>query len=204
MSDDPLPAGSSAYLIWEDADHETWWLARSHDDDISYVVARDSVTAHVLVLRQKDSANSYKVIAAVPLKSEDSLPRAIAEAKRLAVRWIGDSQAPPIKQSVSRWRLARWTKIAVREVPLALASLCVGVVLALIISSFFIATDLTGWSMVLVGTLFGTLFGWVLKWVADRKLASLTGPVGRFFTVTGSVTVGALITVVLFTLLYGA
>lgn len=95
-------------------------------------------------------------------------------------------------------------KIGFREGPLAFVSLCIGVVLALIISSFFIATGITGWSMVVVGTIFGTLFGWILKWLADKKLASLLGPIGRFITVTGSVTIGAVLTAFLFMILYGA
>lgn len=204
MTDTTSTQSDSAYLIWEDADHETWWLARSHDEDVNYVVAKDSVTAHILVLRQADAKKSYKVIAAIPLKTNEVIDGAVAEAKRLGVKWIGDPEAPAIKQSVHRWRFARWGKIGIREVPLSLASLCVGILLALIVSAFFIATDLTGWTMVVVGTLFGTLFGWVLKWVADQKLASLTGAVGRFLTVTGSVTFGALITVLLFFVLFGA
>ena len=65
-------------------------------------------------------------------------------------------------------------------------------------------TDLTGWVMVVVGTLLGALFGWVLKWVADRKMASLTGAIGRFVTVTCSTVVGALVTVTLFLFLFGS
>jgi hypothetical protein len=198
------PQVNSAYLIWEDADHETWWLARSHDEDVNYVVARDSITAHVLVLRQKGINKSYKVIATIPMKAGDSLESAIAEAKRLGIKWIGSPQTSAIKQSVNRWRFVRWGKIAVREVPLAIVSLCVGIVLALIVSAFFIATDMTGWTMVVVGTVFGTFFGWVLKWVADQKLASLTGAIGRFITVTGSATLGAMLTVLLFLILFGA
>ncbi len=195
---------SSAYLIWEDADHETWWLARSHNDDASYIVGRDAVTAHILVLCQKTDQKSYKVIAAVPLRSDTSLPNAIAEAKRLGVKWSGDQNTPAIKSSVRRWRALRWSKIAVREIPLALVSLFIGVLLAFVVSAFFITTDMTGWTMVVVGTLFGALSGWVLKWIADRKLASLTGAFGRFFTVTGSATFGALTTVLVFLVLFGS
>lgn len=204
MTNDSSPTVSPAYLIWEDAGEATWWLARSHDDDVNYVIARDSVTAHLLILIKKSALESYKVVATVPIKSEEVLPRAIAEAKRLCIKWIGDSKAPLIQQSVRRWRIARWMKIGFREGPLAFVSLCIGVVLALIISSFFIATGITGWSMVVVGTIFGTLFGWILKWLADKKLASLLGPIGRFITVTGSVTIGAVLTAFLFMILYGA
>ena len=204
VTDPSVPEVSSAYLIWEDADHETWWLARSHDDDTIYIVARDPVTAHVLVLCQKENRKPYKVIAAIPIRSTDGLSGAIAEAKRLGVKWIGNQNVPAIKNSVRRWRMLRWGKIAFREVPLALASLFIGVLLAFIVSAFFIATDLTGWTMVVVGTLFGALFGWILKWVADRKLKSLTGALGRFFTVTGSAALGALTTVLVFLVLFGS
>ena len=204
MTNDSFPTVSPAYLIWEDADQAAWWLARSHDNHVNYLIARDSVTAHLLILIRKDPLESYEVIATVPLKSEEVLPRAIAEAKRLCIKWIGDSKAPLIQRSVRRWRIARWTKIGFREGPLAFVSLCIGVFLALVISSFFITTGITGWSMVVVGTIFGVLFGWILKWLADKKLASLLGPIGRFITVTGSVTIGAVLTAFMFMILYGA
>lgn len=203
MSDPSVQSESAAYLIWEHADHETWWLARSHDQSDTYVIAKDSVTAHTLVLRQGETASAFKVIVAVPVRGPDGADSAIAEAKRLSVKWIGDPQSAVIKNSVNRWRALRWSKIAVREVPLALASLSTGILLALIVSTFFIATDLTGWTMVIVGTVFGAMSGWVLKWTADQKFTSLMGPTGRFATVTGSATLGALITVVLFFMLFG-
>ncbi len=204
MTDQSAQPANAAYLIWEDADHETWWFARSHDEGAIYIIARDSVTAHVLLLCQPDGSQTYKVIGAVPLRSASDLDSAITEAKRLGVKWIGHQNAPAMKSSVRRWRALRWTKIGAREVPLALAALFLGALLAFFVSAFFIMTDLTGWTMVVVGTLFGALFGWVLKWIADRKLASLTGAIGRFFTVTCSAVVGALVTVFLFLFLFGS
>ena len=202
MTDQSAQPSDAAYLIWEDADHETWWLARSHDEEATYIIARDSITAHVLLLRQPADNQSYKVIGAVPLRAAANLDSAVAEAKRLGVKWIGHQNEPSIKSSVRRWRLFRWAKIGAREVPLALAALFMGVMLAFFVSAFFIMTDLAGWAMVVVGTLFGALFGWVLKWVADRKMASLTGALGRFVTVTCSTVVGALVTVTLFLFLF--
>ena len=204
MTDSSIPTASAAYLIWEDADHETWWLARSHDQGAIYLIARDTITAHLLLLRQKSESKSYTVIGAVPVRTPDDLDSAVAEAKWVGVKWIGNQNAPEIKRSVRNWRILRRTKIGAREIPLALAALFMGVLLAFFVSAFFILTDLTGWTMVVVGTLFGALFGWVLKWVADRRLASLTGAVGRFFTVTGSAMVGALVTVSLFLFLFGS
>jgi len=195
---------SSAYLIWEDAEHETWWLARCHNEDALFIIAKDSITSHVLVLRQSGGSGPYKVIGAVPVRSNADLSGVVAEAKRLGVKWISNPKTVSLKSSVRRWRFLRWSKVGARELPLALASLFMGVLLAFFVSAFFIMTDLTGWSMVVMGTVFGGLFGWVLKWFADRKLTSLTGAIGRFFTVTCSAIAGALVTVTLFLVLFGA
>ena len=194
---------TSAYLIWEDADHDTWWLARCQNEEAVYIIAKDSITPHVLILRQVGGSGPYKVIGAISVSMTTELSGVVAEAKRLGVKWISNPRTASLKSSVRRWRLMRWGKIGVREVPLALASLFMGILLAFFVSAFFIMTDLTGWSMVVIGTVFGALFGWVLKWVADRKLASLTGAIGRFFTVTCSVITGAFVTVMLFLFLFG-
>lgn len=201
---EPEVESSSAYLIWEDADKETWWLSRSHDDGGAYIVAPDSVTEHVLVLHQAEGKKRFRVIAAIRAGKVNSPSAAIAEAKRITVRWLGDSQAPEIKSSVRTWRAQRWSKIALREVPLALISVAIGSILAFIVAAFFITTEIAGWPMVLIGTLLGLSSGWLLKWAADRKFASLMGPLGRFATVTGSATLGAFLTVTLFFILFPA
>lgn len=201
---DQQAESSSAYLIWEDADKETWWLARSHDDGGAYVIAPDSVTKHILVLYQRAGKGRFKVIASVRTGAGNAFPAAIAEAKRMAVRWIGDPDFAEIKSSVRAWRAQRWSKIAIREVPLALVSLSIGGLLAFIVAAFFITTDIAGWLMIVVGTLLGLSSGWLLKWAADRKFASLMGPLGRYFTVTGSATLGAFLMVTVFFILFPA
>lgn len=201
-SNDQPAETTSAYLIWEDADKETWWLSRSHDDSGAHVIAPDSVTKHVLVLHQRGGKGRFRVVAAVRVGSVSTLTAAVAEAKRLTVRWIGDPHFPETKAGVRAWRAQRWTKIAVREVPLALVSLAIGGMLAFIVAAFFITTDIAGWPMIVVGTLLGLSSGWLLKWAADRKFTSLMGPLGRFFTVTGSATIGAFLTVSVFFVLF--
>ncbi|MGB1876275.1 MAG: hypothetical protein ACPHGY_05025, partial [Rhodospirillaceae bacterium] len=79
---------SPAYFIWEDAEEDTWWLSRRHDESAAFVIAPDSVTNHVLVLRQPSGSNRFKVIAAVQMGQESSVGTAVAEAKRTAVKWI--------------------------------------------------------------------------------------------------------------------
>lgn len=200
----PEIESSSAYLIWEDADKETWWLSRSHDDGGAYIVAPDSVTEHVLVLHQPEGKTRFKVIAAIRTGKVNTRSVAIAEAKRITVRWLGDPLSAEIKSSVRSWRAQRWSMIALREVPLALVSVAIGSILAFIVAAFFITTEIAGWPMVLIGTLLGLSSGWLLKWAADRKFASLMGPLGRFATVTGSATLGAFLTVSLFFILFPA
>ncbi|MBT4740777.1 MAG: hypothetical protein HOH20_14330 [Rhodospirillaceae bacterium] len=201
-TDDTESETSSTYLIWEDAENETWWLSRSHDDEAAYIIAPDSITKHLLVLRQPTGSRRFKVIATVHSNQANGLSGAIAEAKRDAIKWIGDPKFAPIKSSVRAWRAQRWTKIALREVPLALISSLIGCVLAFFVAAFFIMTEVTGWPMVLVGTLLGLSSGWLLKWAADRKFTSLMGPFGRFVTVTGSATLGAFLTVSVFFVLF--
>lgn len=202
-SDSNGETDSSSYLIWEDADDKAWWLARSHDEDAVYVIAEDAVTQHILILRQPTQSKDFKVIATVPKDKSGNAGSGIAEGKRIAVRWLGDPDAASIRASVRRWRANRWGKIALRELPLACFALLTGVMLAFIVAAFFIMTNITGWLMIVVGTLFGTCAGLLLKWLADRKLKSLLGPVGRFYTVAGSATLGALLTTSIFFMLFG-
>ena len=194
---------SKNFLIWEDADKEAWWLARSHDQDSVYIIAPDSVTAHILVLRQPAGRKSFHVVVAIPISQSEGQFAAVAEAKRATVRLISDTRSPVIQSGVRKWRVQRWSQVALREVPLALVALVIGVVLAFFVAAFFIMTDFTGWTMVAVGTLLGLSSGWLLKWAADRKFTSLMGPLGRFFTVTGSATIGALLTVSASFVLFG-
>jgi hypothetical protein len=193
---------SPAYFIWEDAEEDTWWLSRRHDESAAFVIAPDSVTNHVLVLRQPSGSNRFKVIAAIQMGQESSVGTAVAEAKRTAVKWIGVPNSAPIKSGVRAWRAQRWSKIALREVPLALVSSFIGCVLAFFVAAFFIMTDVSGWPMVVVGTLLGFSSGWLLKWAADRNFSSLMGPIGRFVTVTGGATAGAFLTVSVFFILF--
>jgi len=193
---------SSAYLIWEDADKETWWLSRCHADGGLYIVAPDSVTDHVLVLHQPEGKTSFKVIAAIRTGKVNTRSVAIAEAKRRAVRWLGDPLSAEIKSGVRTWCAQRWSTIALRELPLALVSVLIGSILAFIVAAFFIVTEIAGWPMVLIGTLLGLSSGWLLKWAADRKFSSFMGPMSRFWTVTGSATLGAFLTVLLFFILF--
>ncbi|MEQ8507433.1 MAG: hypothetical protein RIB43_00390 [Rhodospirillaceae bacterium] len=193
---------SPGYLIWEDAEKETWWLARSHSDGFTFVIAPDSITSHVLVLRQAEGGKDHRIIVAVPLTLHGDLVSAIAEAKRLAVRWVSEANSPEIISAVRSWRAKRWTRIALKEVPLAFVAVMIGVALSFFVSAFFIMTNFTGWTMVIVGTLLGLASGWLLKWAADRKFTSLMGPLGRFITVVGGATLGALLTVTSFLVLF--
>lgn len=193
---------SPAYLIWEDAEKDAWWLSRSHDESAAFVIAPDSVTNHVLVLHQPSDSNRFKVIAAIQMGQDSSIETAVAEAKRTAVKWKGVPNSPPIKSSIRAWRAQRWSKIIIREVPLALISSFIGCVLAFLVAAFFIVTDVSGWPMIVVGTLLGFSSGWLLKWAADRKFTSLMGPIGRFVTVTGGATIGAFLTVSVFFILF--
>lgn len=196
-------ADSSAYLIWEDADDRSWWLARSHDENAVYVIALDAITGHVLSLRQSSTETDFKVIAAVSQSGQEDLSGGISEGKRNAVKWLGDPSEPTLRAGVRRWRATRWSKIAIREVPLTITALLIGAVLAFIVAAFFVATNIAGWPMIAVGTLFGTLAGWLLKWLVDRKMKSFLGPLGRFFTVAGSAALGALLTTSVFFVLFG-
>lgn len=196
------PEDSSAYLIWEDADDKAWWLARSHDQDAVYVIAIDAITHHILVLRQSSNDADFSVIAALPQPAAADLAKGLAEGKRTAVQWLGDQNAPAIRSSVRYWRAKRWGKIALREGPLAGIALAIGVLLAIIVAAFFIMTNITGWAMIAVGTLFGASAGFLLKWVVDRKLKSFFGPLGRFITVAGSAALGALFTTSVFFVLF--
>lgn len=194
---------SSSFLIWEESDGESWWLARSHDTDAVYVIALDSITGHVLVLRQSSKDTDFKVIAAVQTDAQSDISVRIAEAKRHAVKWLGNPNEPTIRASVRGWRVRRWSKIAIREVPLALAALLIGALLAFVVAAFFVVTSVAGWVMVVVGTLMGAAAGWLLKWLTDRKLKSLLGPLGRFLTLAGGATLGALVTTSTFFVLFG-
>ena len=193
---------SSAYPIWEDADKETWWLSRCHDDGGLYIVAPDSVTDHVLVLHQPEGKKRFKVIAAIRTGKVNTRTVAIAEAKRRALRWLDDPLSAEVKSGVRAWYSQRWSTIALRELPLALVSVLIGSILAFIVAAFFIVTEIAGWPMVLIGTLLGLSSGWLLKWAADRKFSSFMGPMSRFWTVTGSATLGAFLTVLLFFILF--
>lgn len=193
---------SSAYLIWEDADDKAWWLARSHDQDAVYVIAVDAITRHILVLRQSSNDSDFRVIAAVPQTGIEKLEKGVAEGKRMAVKWLGDQKAADIRSGVRNWRAKRWGKIALREVPIASVALAVGVILATIVAAFFIMTNITGWAMIVVGTVFGASAGFLLKWIIDRKVKSFFGPLGRFVTVAGSAAFGALLTTSVFYVLF--
>jgi hypothetical protein len=200
--DDTASLSRSAYLIWEESDKETWWLARSHDGASTFVIAPDQLTGHVLTLRQDGESGPFDVIAAVPATANAETAKLVAEAKRLGVRWLSDNADPAIRTSVRNWRLIRWTKIATRELPLAILSVATGAFLAFVVAAFFILTGLAGWTMIAVGTVLGALAGWVLKWLADLKLASVLGATGRFYTVTGSAVLGAVTTLAIFFTLF--
>jgi len=193
---------SLGYLIWEDAEKETWWLARSHIENFTFIIAADSITSHVLVLRQAEDRTDHSVIVAVPLTQRGEFVAAIAEAKRLAVRWVSETESPELKGAVRAWRAKRWAIIALKEVPLALVAVVIGAALSFFVSAFFIMTSFTGWTMVIVGTLLGVSSGWLLKWAADQKFTSLMGPFGRFITVVGGAALGALLTVSSFLILF--
>jgi hypothetical protein len=194
----------SAYLIWEEAEKTTWWLARGHDGTATFVIAPDLLTGHMLVLMQTTEDSAFKVIAAVSKRQAADRATALAEAKRMAVRWLSNNDDQTVKASVRAWRTQRWSFIAVREVPLAALALAVGGFLAFVIASFFILTGLTGWVMIVVGVLMGALAGWILKWLADLKFASVLGPAGRFYSVTGSAVIGSVGTMVVFFVLFAA
>lgn len=202
--DNSASTETSSFLIWEESDGQSWWMARSHDTDAVYVIASDSITGHVLVLRQLSKGTDFKVIAAVLMSTQSDISVRVAEAKRSAVKWLGNPNEPTIRASVRRWRAKRWSKIAMREVPLALAALLTGALLAFIVAAFFVVTSVAGWVMVVVGTLTGGAAGWLMKWLADRKLKSLLGPLGRFLTLAGGATLGALVTTSIFFVLFGA
>lgn len=193
---------SAAYLIWEDADDKAWWLARSHDQDAVYVIAVDAITHHILVLRQSSKDSDFRVIAALPRAATEDLAKGLAEGKRTTVKWLGDQKTPDIRSGVRNWRARRWSKIALREVPVASVAFAVGVLLAIIVAAFSIMTNINGWVMIAVGTVFGASAGFLLKWLVDRKLRSFLGPLGRFLTVTGSAALGALLTTSTFFVLF--
>lgn len=195
---------ASPVLIWEDADDKTWWLARSHDEHAVYVIAEDAITHHILVLRQTSKVEDFKVVAAVPQAAGVGLEVAIADGKRVAAVWHEHPDDSSARSGVRRWRLHRLSKVALREVPLACVALIAGSVLAFIVAAFFIMTSLAGWIMIVVGTAFGAGAGWLLKWLADQKVKSALGPMGRFLTISGSATLGALCTTSLFFVLFGA
>jgi len=198
----PESLAESAYLIWEEADKDTWWLARGHDGTATLVIAPDSLTNHMLVLMQTTDDSPFSVIAAVALNSASDSLGAVAEAKRLAVRWLSDRNDPTVRSSVRTWRLGLWAKVAQREVPLAALAMGVGGLLAFIVAAFFILTGFAGWGMVAVGIVAGAMAGWVLKWLADLKFASVLGPTGRFYSVTGSALIGSAGTVFMFFVLF--
>ncbi len=198
----PHTSEPSAYLIWEEAEKETWWLARGHDDAATFVIAPDTLTGHMLVLRQAADDAPFKVVAAVSKNTASDRAAAIAEAKRLAVRWLTNMHDKSVRSSVRGWRAIRWSSIALREVPLAALAMGVGGFLAFVIAAFFILTGLTGWGMIAVGVLAGAMAGWVLKWLADLKIASVLGPAGRFYSVTGGAVIGSGCTILVFFVLF--
>lgn len=191
-------------LIWEDAADDAWWLARSQDADAVYVLAEDAVTHHVLVLRQAAKGQAYKVVAAIRSGALTDSASAVAAGKDAAVRWVQNPQAADIRADVRRWRTTRCTKIGLRELPLACVAFVIGCALAFIIAAFFIVSNMAGWVMIVVGTFFGAGAGWLLKWLADQKMKSAIGPFGRFLTIAGSATLGALVTMMVFFVLFAA
>jgi hypothetical protein len=106
--------------------------------------------------------------------------------------------------SVIYWRLRRIIFICAHESPLIFVAVLMGSFLAFLVSLFVVITDLQGWFMIAIGSFLGALMGVFLRWIANKKLVSFTGSWGRFFSTVFSATVSALLTTLLFFVLFAA
>lgn len=186
----PLP------LIWEDepAGSNAWWLSRAQAGGLQLFIATDPLTASLLCLgRSSVRPDHYDVLAIVVERATDGRAASLEEAKQAAARKASDPMAD-VGRSVLTWRIDRAFRLALNQVPLALAALAVGALLGLAVGLFAVSTALVGWPMLAAGIFIGAASGPLLKLLIDRRLRSVLGPWGRFWVATLSAFTGALIT----------
>ena len=92
-------------LIWHDAEGDSWWRARSHNDDFTYVIAQDNLTNHMLVLRKSSEFSEYKVIVAVPQNENSTDDDLVESAKTRAGLLLNDKKVSGLASALKRWRI---------------------------------------------------------------------------------------------------
>lgn len=184
-----------ADLIWEDGPSEanTWWLSRTRTGGLQLFVAADSLTSCLLCLARSGSRpNDYDILVVISEREHSDRTASLAAAKHAVAVKIANPLTD-LGRSSFGWRLERFARIALNQLPLALAAISLGALLGLAVALFAVSTQLVGWPMLVAGILIGAASGPLLKFLIDRRFKSLLGPWGRFWVATLGASLGALV-----------
>jgi hypothetical protein len=183
-----------ADLIWEDepSGSSAWWLSRSRAGDLQIFIAADQLTSSLLCLgRSSVRSDDYDVLLVIAERNYATLTDAVTAAKQKIAAKVADPLSD-MGRTVLSWRIERGWRLALNQMPLAVAALALGALLGLAVALFAVSTELVGWPMLVTGIVIGAASGPLLKFLIDKRFKSQLGPWGRFWVATFSAAVGAL------------
>jgi len=189
-------------LIWHDAEGDSWWRARCHNDDYTYVVAKDNLTNHMLVLRKSSDLSEYKVVVAVPQNENLTDDDLVESAKTSAGIWLNEKKSPGLASALNKWRINRIARVFIKEVPILFLSFIMGSLLSFALSFFFVILGYSGWTMIACGMAVGVLCGSFLNWLSNRGSIETHESLARYLFIMLSAFLGSVSTVILIFLMF--